>query len=1169
MLSSENPHLVAARRAAEAGKNDDVIAACHLVLEEIPLNSEANFLKGSALMKAARFQEALLCFDKAWRSSPQVPFALMLNSGICLLQERRFSEALNVLKQAQALRPDSIEVAEFLVMVYGELELPECALEIVSALLDYDPVNSRYWLLSSSLNNSLGFWVEAAKAAMRAAAFSRDPVVAKIQLIQVLANAGMYSPAQRLALSVPDDDRDAWSVRGTLSQKLGCYENAIVEYQRALDCPSAITQNEAVSTGRILFNLALAHLVIGDYQRGWELYARRFEGRSQSNAMPLAGLPFWQGEVDHNSVVFVHSEQGLGDVIQCLRYLPLLRERVGLAVWNCYPSLIGLLSCDKNAEEVASMEVAPTHQVFMFDLPRLFEAKDGRILPTMPYINAPEGRLNAWRERMRLLPGFKVGLIWAGNPRHQNDPFRSMALQDFESLASIPGVRWFGLQVGEFSLQAQSPPPGMELIDLSPEIHDFGDTAAILGGLDLLLTIDSSVAHLAGAMGCPVWMLLPHRCDWRWEINRNDSPWYPSMHLFRQAEGEFWPDVMARVRVELARLQLPATLSKVECLALDWLCEFDSTNQDLTWSELWQMNEGAPAIFNLLFAMPAELRLECLRKCKAEKVTPWQRVLVAEARQDVPAAIAAWETIEKTDVVSWSSATVHLVRLLCRQKQFDPVAKLLMHFSMNVDLNIGLKYWKGQFLRQQEKFDEAIVEFSAVLAVSPRAAEPRVNLAVCYRAIGHLHAAIRELQKAVLYNPRHVPSWEHLLRYLEEAKDWQSMALVAEQMLDWAPVHVMALYFRGVSEQRLGNWQVAEEALRKVLDVDPNHIEAAIWLARAHFAMGRHEMADRMLSDLPQTANVRLARGINSLALGEYKEGWDFFEARLEFLSAQSILRDFPSLEKWNGINQGPVFVRAEHGYGDTMMLARYLPLLPDGSLVQIQDGLECLIARSFPQHRVISTTASLSMLDIPKYGIDFMSLPTVLHSPKGKVFFDGPYLITDPSRSEALRARLASVRKFPFSVGLVWAGNAAHSDDLLRSISILKLESLFRTVSADWFSLQKGEAGLQLELLTSSVLFDADDWINDWEDTAALVQQLDVIVTVDTAVVHLAGALGKQAVLLLHEPAEWRWGIDGDASRWYPSVRLIRQKHCGEWGEVISLLTEMLTRFTSCGVIR
>jgi hypothetical protein len=256
--------------------------------------------------------------------------------------------------------------------------------------------------------------------------------------------------------------------------------------------------------------------------------------------------------------ILLHAEQGFGDAIQFIRYLPLVARCGGKIIIECHPELQRLLQ----TAAADSPVVATGHTLPAFDLhcpflslPRLFGTNLTNIPKDVPYLHANAADVEVWRKRLAdQSASLKVGLAWAGRPTHQNDRNRSLKLGTFAPLAQLAGVRFVSLQKGEAAAEAKSPPEGMELLDAGPELKDFADTAALVAALDLVIAVDTSVVHLAGALGKPVWVLLPFAPDWRWLLNRDDSPWYPTMRLIRQQRRMEWEPVVASIREELNAL---------------------------------------------------------------------------------------------------------------------------------------------------------------------------------------------------------------------------------------------------------------------------------------------------------------------------------------------------------------------------------------------------------------------------------------------------------------------------------------------------------------------------------------------------------------------------------------------------------------------------------------
>jgi hypothetical protein len=255
--------------------------------------------------------------------------------------------------------------------------------------------------------------------------------------------------------------------------------------------------------------------------------------------------------------ILLHAEQGLGDTIQFSRYVPMVAERGGQVFLCVQPEAVSLLKTLPGVRRIAdNPKQLPDYQVhcYLMDLPLAFGTRVESIPRTSPYLYADPNRREKWGRKLPAGRDLKVGLAWAGRPTHVSDSLRSMKLSQFAPLSTVSGVTFVSLQKGAGSEQAIAPPVGMNWIDLVPEIDDLADTAALISHLDLVITVDSAVAHLAGALGKPVWILTRFAPDWRWMLKREDSPWYPTARLFRQPAIGDWATVVERIRQALALL---------------------------------------------------------------------------------------------------------------------------------------------------------------------------------------------------------------------------------------------------------------------------------------------------------------------------------------------------------------------------------------------------------------------------------------------------------------------------------------------------------------------------------------------------------------------------------------------------------------------------------------
>jgi Flp pilus assembly protein TadD len=305
-------------------------------------------------------------------------------------------------------------------------------------------------------------------------------------------------------------------------------------------------------------NLALALLAMGRLEEGWQEYESRWEVEAMGAPAPVLTQPRWTGQPLHGETVLLYAEQGFGDTLQFCRYAPMVAAAGGRVVLVVPKALHRLMSSLDGVAEVVSDEddVLPRFDYHcpLLSLPFAFNTTLETIPGSASYLSADP---SSWAAFLGSLPGLKVGLAWAGKSRTAQphaaaiDKRRSMRLAAMAPLLKVPGCSFVSLQLGPPAWQMQSLPVGAGLHDVSSRLNDWADTAALIAGLDLVITVDTAVAHLAGALGTPVWMLNRFDSCWRWLLNRDDSPWYPGMRLFRQTRPGDWGDVVARASLAL------------------------------------------------------------------------------------------------------------------------------------------------------------------------------------------------------------------------------------------------------------------------------------------------------------------------------------------------------------------------------------------------------------------------------------------------------------------------------------------------------------------------------------------------------------------------------------------------------------------------------------------
>jgi tetratricopeptide (TPR) repeat protein len=343
----------------------------------------------------------------------------------------------------------------------------------------------------------------------------------------------------RKAIEIDPNIPSFYSNLGVLLNDYGKLEEAAAVYRKAL----AMTPDDA----QVHWNYAINRLAAGDFATGWE----EFEWRLRSPQHKLnRGFPQaqWDGSDLAGRTILLHTEGGFGDALQFIRYVPMVAARVGTILLECQAELFRLFQPFPWVSAVFSPPcMLPPFdvQIPLQSLPRIFQTSLANIPANIPYLFAPAGESEKWRERLSGERRKKIGLAWAGSSGGR----RSSTLDIFAPLAGISDVQFYSLQKGPAA--SQPAPAGLALENVAGEIADFADAAGLIAHLDLVISVDTSIAHLAGAMGKPVWTLLPSAADFRWLAGRVDSPWYPTMRLFRQKFGEPWPEVVERIAAEL------------------------------------------------------------------------------------------------------------------------------------------------------------------------------------------------------------------------------------------------------------------------------------------------------------------------------------------------------------------------------------------------------------------------------------------------------------------------------------------------------------------------------------------------------------------------------------------------------------------------------------------
>jgi tetratricopeptide (TPR) repeat protein len=517
------------------------------VLKVAPGNFDALNLLGAIRMQQGQFGEARGLFSAAVKANPGIA-AAWCNLGQAEYALKRPAEALQYLEKAQALAPDDADILYQHANALLSLDRPRDALAEFQIVLARKPQHFEARLNSGLAQATLGFPDRALADFDAALALAPQHPVAHYNRGVALIRLGRYAEAAAAndrAIAAAPQHSGAWLNRGKALAQLRRMDEAIKSYGEVL----ALRKEHADAH----FNQALALLTIGDYRGGFSEY----EWRWRRTGMPprkSRGRPLWLGEYPlAGKTILLHAEQGLGDTIQFARYVPLIAARGARVVLEVQPELKSLLSrLEGAAAVVARGETPPPFDVHcpLGSLPLTLKTELHTVPAPLSYLSADETHLKKWSARLQQIPQPRIAIAWSGNPAHDNDRNRSLP---FGALAPLftTAASFIGIQRDLRSEDAARLAAETRLTHLGGELDDFSDTAAVLALCNLIISVDTAPAHLGGAMGRPVWVLVPFAPDWRWTLEGETTPWYPTARLFRQYSPGDWDAVIARVAAAL------------------------------------------------------------------------------------------------------------------------------------------------------------------------------------------------------------------------------------------------------------------------------------------------------------------------------------------------------------------------------------------------------------------------------------------------------------------------------------------------------------------------------------------------------------------------------------------------------------------------------------------
>lgn len=842
---------------------------------------------------------------------------------------------------------------------------------------------------------------------------------------------GHYREAVRLLA----DFAEGYVTMATALQSLGRTHEALASCQRAL----AIDPGNAEAH----WNRALLLLQLGQYPEGWREFEWRWQKRRYTSPVrTFTQLP-WEGGELSGKTIFIHAEQAFGDTIQFARYLPMVADCGGEVICECPAALTSLMATVQGVRRVCPTGSEPPPfdcHLPLLSLPWVFGTTIENIPATVPYLVPADGKVAEWRRLLAAWQGMKVGLAWAG--RNFPDPGRSCPFHNLAPLLEIPGITFFSLQVDLGREDARIAADRMSLVDLADRIHDFSDTAALMANLDLVISIDTSVAHLAGALGITTWTLLPFAADWRWLLEREDSPWYPTMRLFRQKHAGEWDEVIRQVKDAL--------------------------------------------------------------------------IAFVEKRRGHPVPTA-------------------------------PEAQALEHYNAGIAL-----FAAGDF-------NGAAAAFRLAIAEVPEFAEAWHNLGHSCRPLSPVDAEYA-LQRATRLAPQDVGFWHTLADFYFDQERYGEARGCFERMLALQHGNILGLNGLGAVLHCLDMADRARSCFERVIALDPDNPYARNNLGIVLRELGEIELSrdcfERLIA-AHDDADAHWNLAVTLLLQGDFERGWQEYEWR--FRKSNPVDLPVPDAPRWHGepLRGKTLLLSAEQGFGDTLQFARFSTLLAHQgcrvvlecqrkelqALLETVPGIAAVISRGEP---------------LPHYDVwsPLLSIPWLIGMDRAELSADVPYLTPPDGLVTQWSARLG--QREGKRIGLVWSGRKR--PDPRRTCPAQEVAAFGAVPGAAFYSLQVEPADGDLAMLKKSIgLLDFTTEIRSFADTAAMIANLDLVITIDTAVAHLAGAMGQPVFLMLPYAPDWRWLLDRPDSPWYPSMRLFRQRRPGDWAGLIGDVMKVL----------
>ncbi|MDY7007566.1 MAG: tetratricopeptide repeat protein, partial [Cyanobacteriota bacterium] len=1014
---------------------------CRRVLEEKPQYFDALHLLAVLEYLVGRNETAINLFHQVINLRPNFSQGYS-NLGNILKKEGRLSEAIAHYQTAISLEPSDSSNYSNLGLIFLEKGQIESAIIHYEKSREINPDNS-------CTNLNLGFAWEKKGDLSKASTYYQQAIKINPNYAEAWYNLGHILRKQghvetaiehyQKSLELNPDYTEAYNVLGFIFLRLGKVAKSQKYYEQALKLDKNYVNAH--------FGLAVVLLKQGNFIQGFSEYEWRCLDKNTKTRS--FSQPLWDGSNFQGKTLLVYTEQGLGDSIQFIRYIPLVKKLGGWVIVECnqpelkllFTTVSGIDELFVSGEKLLDFDL----QIPLLSLPRVFGTTPETIPAKIPYLSIPKS--TPFQIPPILEKKFKVGIFWQTSSTTRTSQERSCSIQYFRDILNIDidTANFYILQKEVSQTDLEWLNSQTQIHNLSSSLNDLADTAAAIKQLDLVITIDTVIAHLAGALGKPVWVMLNFDSDWRWLIDREDSPWYPTMRLFRQSKIGDWDNVFEQVKDNLK----------------DLLENSSSQNK-------------MPEIMDIKF-YNAQMK-QALKKYKSG---------------------------------NWKE-TVSICQKIVKKQPNNFLALELL----------------GVCAYQSGEIEQAIAYYRESLKVNPNYAETHNNLAVALQDNQEIDAALNHCQTAINFRPNYPEAWHNLGRILRDKGQFEAAIEHYQKSLELKPNYAEAYNSLGSIFLELGKLAESQKYYQEAIKLDKNYV------------------------------NARFGLAVVLLKQGDFTQGFSEYEWRYQ---RQDYITHSFSQPLWDGSNfqEKTLLVYTEQGLGDSIQFIRYIPLVKKlGGRVIVgcnEAGLKLLFTTVPEIDELFVIGEELPDFDLQ---IPLMSLPRIFRTTLETIPAEIPYLFAPESKKIKLPETGNS-----FKIGITWETNSQTKTSKKRSCSIADFQSILNVDNASFYILQKEVSPQDLEWLNSQTkIHNLSSYFNDLTDTAAVIKQLDLVITIDTVIAHLAGALGKPVWVILNFDSDWRWLTDREDSPWYPTMRLFRQSKSDDWQEVCREIVDALS---------